>query len=144
MPIDRDLDPPRLVRDYTRGYKLRKFVGKLGTWRPWWGIATIPQYVAAAGTFFTVLLLWRTLDVWSRLGGGLAAATATILGVLGSTVAVFALSGRRTTIDGRPPTSAVLAVLAFLLQRASHTGRLTAHAARLTGCAWLSARGGPR
>lgn len=143
MAVQRELEP-RVVRDYTRGYKFPKFVGKLGTWRPWWGIATIPQYVLAVGTFFAALALWRTLGLWSRLGGGLAAAVATILGILGSTVAVFAISGRRTTVDGRPPTSAALAVLAFLLQHAGHTSRLSAHPTLLTGSAWTFDRGGPR
>jgi hypothetical protein len=135
---------PRVVRDYTRGYKLRKFVGKLGTWRPPWGIATIPQYVVAASTFFAMLWLWRALDLWSRLGGGLVAAIATVVGILGSTVAAFMLADRRTMIDGRPPTSAALAVLAFLLLRVRYAGRLTARPARLTGCVWLSSGGDPR
>jgi hypothetical protein len=135
---------PRLVRDYTRGYKLRKFVGKLGTWRPPWGIATIPQYVLAATTFFGMLWLWRALQLWSRLGGGLVAAIITIIAILGSTIAAFVLADRRTMIDGRPPTSAALAVLAFLLLRVRHAGRLTARPARLTGCVWYSSRGGAR
>lgn len=135
---------PRLVRDYTRGYKLRKFVGKLGTWRPPWGIATIPQYVVAATTFCGMLWLWRALQLWSRLGGGLVAAIATVLGILGSTVGAFLLADRRTMIDGRPPTSAALAVLAFLLLRVRHAGRLIARPARLTGCVWLSSWGGSR
>lgn len=143
MPIDRDIEP-RVVRDYTRGYKLRKFVGKLGTWRPPWGIATIPQYVLAAGTFFTALWLWRALHLWSRLGGGLVAAVATILGILGSTVTMFVLADRRTMIDGRPPTSAAVAVVAFLLLRVRYAGSLTARPARLTGCAWVFTRGGRR
>jgi hypothetical protein len=115
MAGDRD---PLVVRDYTRGFRFPEVIGKLGRWRPIWGIATMPQYLLGVGSFFVLL---RTWGVWaglsSRLLGHLNPTLPTALNVLvllGVPVGLFAAAGRHTQVDGRPPTSAVLTLAVHL------------------------------
>ncbi len=109
MPADRD---PLVVRDYTRGFRFPEVIGKLGNWRPVWGIATMPQYLLGVASFFALL---RTWGLWAGLSARLLGhlnptlpAALNVLVLLGVPVGLFAAAGRRAQVDGRPPTSAAL------------------------------------
>ena len=126
-------EQPREIRDYTRGFRFPEVVGKLGRWRPFWGIATIPQYVTLVVTAVVLIRWWR---VWAHFP---PAVNALLAG--GLPAALFVLAGRRAQIDGRPPTSAGLALLAHLLGLVPGlTGGRSGdrRRARLSGWAWMT------
>ena len=117
-PLRDALRDPLVVRDYTRGFRFPEVIGKLGQWRPIWGIATMPQYLLAVGSFFVLLRTWSLwADLSRRLLGHLnptLPSTLNVVVLLGVPVALFAAAGRHTQVDGRPPTSAALTLAVHL------------------------------
>jgi hypothetical protein len=128
---------PTVVRDYSRAFKFGEVIGRIGNWRPWWGVATIPQYLAAITAVVVLVWRWRW---WAHLPGP---ANAVVL--LAVPVGLWFAAGRRSQIDGRPPTSAALALLAFTVGLLG--GRLAVrgdHCRRLAGTWTWTARTLPR
>jgi hypothetical protein len=119
----------REIRDYTRGFRFPQVVGKLGHWRPFWGIATIPQYVVAVVSAVALVRWWR---LWAHFP---PAVNVLLAGAVPA--ALFALAGRRTQLDGRPPTSTALTLLAYGLGVLASGSRGSTRRTRVSGWVWM-------